>query len=297
VYASAWAATYDHPEGALPEESNVMWKAQEVQPAALRTALRFRFGSFYNAKLARRYGQPYMRLQKGVPGRGVSDGNCPLCGNPDSNGHILGGCRHSQMQAMYVARHDKAVRSIHKTLLRNAGGAAYTVMDACREEELQEYSADAKRLPEWLLPGVPEEERRRMRPDILRVIGLPAAPTPEQVQEAVRCKHRHPIQIVEVGYTADTKWQEKRDAKKEQHKMLVTALRQAGWTVETYIILVGRTGTVYKFCKAALEQLGTTRQAACALLVKLSVQAVLAAHNIGMARRRLERGQGRAGVG
>jgi hypothetical protein len=170
-------------------------------------------------------------------------------------------------------------------------------MDACKERDLATHDVDAKRLPEWLLPNVAREERSRMRPDILRVIDLPAAPSGEQIERATTSKHRHTVQIVEVGYTADTRWQEKLKQKERQHEALEIALRAAGWKVETRVLVVGNTGTIYKSGLTALIRLGLRKMEACELLGKLSVHSVLVAHDTSMARRRMERVQARAGVG
>ena len=290
VYATAWRDTYDHPDGALQAESNAFWN--RVPEPAIRTRFRFAWGQFYNAKLAKRYGRP---LRKG--GQELSDGNCPLCGRPDSCGHILGQCGHRQLQAMYTARHNRAVRRV-AAALRKHTTAAYTTMDVCRADELQAHGADTNRVPSFLLPSTPEAERRLMRPDILRVVGLPPAPTPEQIAAACAAKHNHRVLLVEVGYTSDTRWQEKLEQKEAQHTKLITALRAAKWEVVCQVILLGRTGIVYKRDLAALEHMGVNKAAARTLLTKLSVDTVLAAHDIGMARR-LERSPTapRAGVG
>lgn len=171
------------------------------------------------------------------------------------------------------------------------------VMDACRAEDLADHDAATARVPAFLLPDVPDADRLRMRPDILRVLGLPATPTEEQIESACISKHRHTVQVVEVGYTSDTRWLEKVQEKKAQHARLVAALTVAGWTVESHVILVGHYGTVYKSGRAALLELGLSKADASSLLEELSVQAVVAAHEIGMARRRLERTRGRDGVG
>ena len=291
VYATAWLDTYDHPDGALQAGSNAFWN--RVPEPAIRTRFRFAWGQLYNAKLAKRYGRP---LRKG--GQEPSDGNCPLCGRPDSCGHILGQCGHRQLQAMYIARHNRAVRKV-AAALRKHTTAAYTTMDACRADELQAHGADTNRVPSFLLPSTPEAKRRLMRPDILRVVGLPPAPTPEQIAAACAAKHNHRVLLVGVGYTSDTWWQEKLEQKEAQHTKLITALRAAKWEVDCQVILLGRTGTVYKRDLAALEHMGVNKAAARILLTKLSVDAVLAAHDIGMARRRLERSPTapRAGVG
>ena len=171
------------------------------------------------------------------------------------------------------------------------------VMDACKADELAEHEATTSRVPSIMPPNTPEADRWRMRPDILRVSNLPAMPSPRQIEEACAHKCRHPLQLVEVGFTSDTRWQDKMLEKRRQHEALVALLRAVGWTVDMHVILVRHCGTVYKPGLAALKDLGLSKQCASALLEDPSVHAVVAAHEIGMARRRLERTSGRVGVG
>jgi hypothetical protein len=91
--------------------------------------------------------------------------------------------------------------------------------------------------------------------------------------------------------------QEKLKQKERQHEALETALRAAGWSVETHILLVGNIGTVYIRGLKALVHLGLRKMEACALLGKLSVHSALVTHDISIVRRRMERVQARAGVG
>ena len=51
-------------------------------------------------------------------------------------------------------------------------------------------------LPEEL---VSDDELAKMRPDILRIVGLPPAPTPEQIAHALANKSEYHVQVVEVG--------------------------------------------------------------------------------------------------
>ena len=64
-----------------------------------RLAIRYRPGLIYNNKLAHRYGR-------------TASGECPLCGLPDSQTHMLGGCQHPVMHSIYCKRHNEAGRLI-----------------------------------------------------------------------------------------------------------------------------------------------------------------------------------------
>ena len=109
VYAQLWATTATHMDGAA---SNHMWTATGVTHAERRSTFQARCGVLYNAKIAARMRQPYAPRPTPATARGL----CPLCGAPDSIGHILGGCSHSAMHALYIQRHDQACRLVVKAL-------------------------------------------------------------------------------------------------------------------------------------------------------------------------------------
>ena len=317
VYTRHWQDTYADPEGALPAESNAMWEAAGIPPSTITQVLKARYGLVWNVKLARRYRTAYMRRKRrrhaGPADAPPTTDRCPHCDRDDSTGHILGGCRHRRMQALYIARHDRAVRLILRWLQKHSRcGGCYTIMDACRSEDLPRHGADGKRLPGWLLPSLPGEQRARLRPDILRVVGLPADPTSADIQAATRNKGQYEVQIIEVGYTSDTRWRERMAGKRSQHwgtgglseeerTCLADALRREGWRVaeEPCIILIGTCGTVYGSGLRALERLGVTTEGSRRLLRRLHLEAVTALRDIIAARRQLDssRSVERAGVG
>lgn len=203
------------------------------------------------------------------------------------------------MQAMYIQRHDSAVRKIHNALRRRTrNGGVYTILDACRETQLAEQGAAAKRLPRWMLPADTTSDAllSKLRPDILRVLELPAAPTDAEIQHAIANKGQYTIQVVEVGFCSDTRWRDRVANKLAQHDTLMEALQQAGWKVDEHpqIIVLGACGASYLSGQQALERLGLTKKKCSGLLTDLHLIAVHAAHDISMARRRLER---RTGVG
>ena len=100
-----------------------------VPPAAVRTIHKHRQGQWWNKKLACRRRAAYLFWRSAQT---ALDGRCPLCGQQDGSGHTLLKCGDRQLQAMYTARHDAAVRLIMRTLQRQSrGGGCYTLMDAC----------------------------------------------------------------------------------------------------------------------------------------------------------------------
>ena len=46
------------------------------------------------------------------PVLGINDDSCPLCGLPDSAGHILGECMHKDMKSLAIERHNVAGRMV-----------------------------------------------------------------------------------------------------------------------------------------------------------------------------------------
>jgi hypothetical protein len=170
------------------------------------------------------------------------------------------------MQAMIIKRHDAAVRKITQALQRRTRqSGCYTIMDACKAAHLETHGVDAKRLPSWILPDAADAaDLSKQRPDILRILGLPASPTDADIQQAVAHKRRHRIHIVEVGYTSDTRWKEKLAEKQVQHERLRAQLAAAGWDVdpEEHVILLGTAGTLYRQSLRALQGVGQQRNEA-----------------------------------
>ena len=275
TYVLAWQETYSAADGAHPESSNAMWNSSRASTSIRRLVLKARSGTLYNQKLALRYG------------RSTHD-HCPLCGQPDSVGHILGGCRHRKMKGHYIKRHDKAVRMIHRTLQKGSQGGVYSIMDAGRIQDVLNTVANGKRVPAWVLPDEDPATREKMRPDILRIIGLPVNATPDEICEAVHNKDKHTIQIIEVGYGPDTRWRDTLETKKAQHIQLQEALEAAGWTVEVHVIILGRAGTCYTHTLSTLQQLGVKKDPVVKLMNDLHIHTVTKLKEIIVARRRLE---------
>jgi hypothetical protein len=214
---------------------------------------------------------------------------CPLCGSQDSIGHMLGHCAHSAMRPLYISRHDQAVIHLYRALQKGADGGNFTIIDAGKMQDvLNKLAANGKRLPPWLLPGVDPDTLRRMRPDILRITGLPAQATHEEIAAALLHKSRHKIQVIELGYCSDFNWKQKLEEKKAQHQELIAALREDGWEVEEHYIVLGTKGTIYKDTLATLQQLGLAHKRALALMATLNIHAVTWLATIVTTRRREE---------
>ena len=174
-------------------------------------------------------------------------------------------------------------------------------MDACPQADVVTWGADCTRLPRWILPEeqVGDQALGKMRPDILRILELPPNPTTTEIEHAVQNKGKYTIQVIEVGYCTDTRWRAKVQEKQEQHATLMRALTDAGWKVDetAHVVVLGTCGTVYLSGLQALQRLGLSKQQGEALLEGLSEHAISVMHNMSLARRRLERGILRGGVG
>ena len=156
---------------------------------------------------------------------------------------------------------------ILKTKKIGKNGGCYTIMDAGQAADLPEGVA-GKRLPPWILPKVDNETRRKLRPDILIIEGLDSNTVPQEntnkyakfINNIKHVKENTKIHIVEVGYTGDLAFIQKKEEKQEQHKDLVSLLRGEGWTIDEKTlarpIVLGVGGAMYTDTRACLLHLG-----------------------------------------
>jgi ribonuclease HI/exonuclease III len=243
IYAHAWRM-------ALPTlhrpSSFSMWKNSHVTHRQRVLVMKARWGQMYNRKIAFRIGK-------------VASDACPLCGQPDSTGHLLGGCQHADVKAMAISRHDQAVKLIQKAIRLSPLGGFYTIMDAGAAKTLPD-DVEGKRLPAWLFPDIEAtlppaaqaseaDRRKKLRPDILVVEGLQAQDTRRDetsVKEHVRTNiKKYRIHIFEVGYCSDINHAEKDADKAKQHDELVQLVRTAGFEVQYHKpISLGRCGSI-----------------------------------------------------
>ena len=177
---------------------------------------------------------------------------------------------------------------IHKALQKGQHGGHYCIVDAGKMTQILNEAANGKRIPEWVLPDVDPDTRRRLRPDILRIKGLRHNATAEEIERAFDAKE-HTIQIIEVGYGPDTRWKETLARKQTQHAQLKQLLEAAGWQVEEHFVILGRAGSMFRHTQTTLIELGLTKEQAVKLMGKLHIHAVLLLRDIVIARRRLER--------
>jgi len=77
---------------------------------------------------------------------------CPLCRGDDSQGHIFGSCMHPDMSKQYIARHDKAVRTIIQAFTTGQDGSCYLIADVGKTEGHKDMRVHSKRVPAYALP-------------------------------------------------------------------------------------------------------------------------------------------------
>ena len=156
----------------------------------------------------------------------------------------------------------------------------YTIMDACALADLPP-EVQTKRIPEWLLPAVPPDTLKRMRPDLLIIEGLkepsPAANphmTRMELKRGINFKYR--FHIMEVGYCCDTNHEDK-DLQKQQQHATLRDLLQAEYPlpdIRYHSIPLGRCGTIPASLASTLKDLGLPSGKATCIAEDLHVHAV-----------------------
>ena len=160
----ARALAFSH---AYPAISTHMWTACPYR--VIRHALQARYGTLWTSSRALKFGLPYLPgVATPFPTHG---GACPLCGQPDTSGHMLGGCRLPHFHARYIKRHNTGVQILYDSIVAGISGGMFCVMDACPVASLPP-GVNATRIPEWMLPLVPPAQRALFRPDLLLIPGL-----------------------------------------------------------------------------------------------------------------------------
>jgi len=217
---------------------------------------------------------------------------CPLCGQPDSGSHNLGGCAHPEMREMVIYRHDEAHRIIINAINKGRKGSflSNNIADVGTAATLGNLGVHHKRIPKWVLPNNmlalhttdPEGLRTKLRPDIMMVelqeheqsiYQRAAGSTPHNllpssvIDPRLGRGRQRKIWIVEGGYCADTRYAEKVAEKNEQHEKLVGMLKMYGYDVQLRLMPLGYAGTIYNCNLSMLQDLGLQRTACARNLV------------------------------
>jgi hypothetical protein len=243
----------------------------------LQNLLRARYGVLWNARLAARMGRPYCDKP--------ADGLCPLCGGEDGNTHILAGCTHPDMKALYIHRHNEAGRVLLKHVRRGGLGGAFIVADVGAPGLVAGYGVTHTRVPAALLGG----EQPASRPDMV-IFDLPRPAAERHVRRRERCPPGTKVYIVEIGYRDDHDQDGKASLKRQQHQGLERQLRAAGYDVRYQVWDIGHTGVINQRARQQAAALGAAR--AETVMRDLQHSTVQCLGAVVQARRALERRRG-----
>ncbi len=127
--------------------SNVLWTMPSIPESHKRNIFKYRTGQIWNKNMAFQRHVPYM------PGQPrARDTCCPLCRGDDSQGHMFGSCMHPDMSKQYIARHDKAMRTIIQAFTKGQCGSHYLIADVGKIEGLKDIRVHSKIVPALVLP-------------------------------------------------------------------------------------------------------------------------------------------------
>ena len=257
-----------------------------------KTLWKYKGGALYNNKLGKRMGH-------------CSTSLCPLCNQEDSAGHMLGECHHDHLKGLHCQRHDNTVYRLCK-LLRNSKDPSISrsLLQADAQASYGKLLRDTDHLPalprleeghesvlpEWLLPSLSDEERKKLRPDIL-CMAIDSTHTLDGEDYLEVIKKHATFHILEVGYGGDTFYHLTKERKMQQHAHLINLLRQEGWKVQgTDPIIFGHGGSIYKDTKDVLtNKYQVPHHLVRAFLSKTQREAAHYAHQIVVTRRYLEK--------
>ncbi len=252
----------------------------------------YRYWQLWHAGLAHRYKRPMKGSFLNAEGKAM----CPICKQePDSGGHILGGCKAEPYHSCYIKRHNEAVQLIGETIQHGRNGHGFMLMDATSAANIPGY-VTGTRLPQWLLPTVAPDKLEKFRPDILWIPTL--TPTQARCPRWLAARMRgdppgHKVYILEVGYTGDLRHKEKIAEKLAQHAELAALLTEAGWEVQytrREAITLGVGGTIRNDLAPLLRELSVPARRANACCDNLHHHAVSWLHRIVKMRRHHEAG-------
>jgi ribonuclease HI len=260
-YAKAWEEAR---KSALGDISNGF--ATAVPLAQRRIVWATRAGVLMNKKLEKRW------FKRG-------DGNCPLCGQPDSCTHIASGC--PKLSGLYTERHNKVARILLKAVLKGRLGANIVQADIGSVEKLTQAGLTLDQahrcVPKHLLPDAvandPATYNSLSRPDATLVCDLPPR-----------------IEVIEVKVCRDTDRSVQLERADKQHATIMSHIRQECFCspVSLTTFAFGATGTIYKDNLDQLVTLGVDQASAKRALRKIHNSLVSDLHSIVGTRRAQE---------
>ena len=215
-------------------------------------------------------------------------------------------------KAMYIRRHDLALRLALKAISKGDHGGYYTIADIGRAEVIRDMGVSSKRIPAWLLPnsclsvaGIDPTDRNRIRPDImltemthteLMSYSTGGMEHPELSTTIIGLRpsgstgpRRRKIWVLEGGYTADTRHLDKVEEKQSQHAQLMHALQVRGFDAKLMVLTFGLGATIYQQAAEDLHALGVNMSSVKKTLKAIHLHSVECAVNIITQRRIMDR--------
>jgi hypothetical protein len=204
-------------------------------------------------------------------------------------------CTHPHVKGAFIKRHDDVVRALAKEIDKVNGinshpdHRGYMIMDAKEDKGNETEGGIPKRIPAWMLPNVEESIRLKMRPDIIHISGIEGEPEGEDMEEV---KARAAIRIIEVGFTMDHNYEEKKREKDMQHSILMEELHKEGWNIKWQkCFIVGVGGVMYKDNRKMLEEdIGLEAEEVDRVMKKIQRIAVNGTQQAIRTRRHIEHG-------
>ena len=273
--------------------SNAFWTSSAVSAAALKQTLRVRFGVLHNMAQAYKMHRPYL------PSLPIArTKQCPLCGEEDSATHILNACKHPELKALHIERHNAAGRLILKQILQGAKGNQWNVFaDIGGPDKMVGLKVTDFRVPVDILSdqalaasGHDVAIRKKLRPDILLVDKVQLHGK-RKYAGAAKSTTRRRAHILEIGYTSESRYKDKVSEKQNQHEQLCSALGHDGYDVEQHNIILGSSGGIFKDSTAELITLGIDKDCCNKLTRRLHIHSIHWLHTIIKKRRLLEHGK------
>ena len=154
----------------------------------------------------------------------------------DTAGHLLGACAHPNLASIIIKRHNVALTKIYNCIaLHSPLNQFYTILDATDQHSLP-HGVSSNRIAKWILPQIPDEERLKLRPDLMIFEHLPShiasSVDPNRAllpYEIALFKQLATVHVFELGYTSNLSLTQLR--KLRQHTLLVRHLINEGWNV------------------------------------------------------------------
>ena len=230
---------------------------------------------------------------------------------------MLGECQDKDMKSMYIERHNAATRLIVAEVLKGNAGNCIVCADVGKEAKVAHLAINHTRVPESIISkhtlgslGLAAENRDKLRPDALIIECLPQ----ETIEDVLGRADKRDAQgrrkldkfihdpksvtpyrprkayIIEVGYGAETRYQQKLQEKDAQHSQLRSLLRAEGFADVTNPIILGTTGGIFQNQKSLLSQLGVAPDRQKRLNCKLHAHAISFMHGLIKLRRLKEAG-------